>query len=422
MKKQVKYIIISAVSVAVVASSAAIYNISLATKSKHTASSPLESSDFSSSFYSSDDDSPVSSTVPSSSEDVSPSEPVQSTSSEQSSHTSVSVSSVELSSSQPSSSAPPVVPPTVDRQKLNLITPDGDDMAYHPKVVSLKKPINGYKYWIAFTPYPGADATKENPVINASNDLTGWCVPKGLKNPIDIPTDENGNPYNETQKNCKHYNSDTHLLFNEKGDRLELFWRYVDDVEGSVTIYRSVSSDGINWSKKEVFLFSEKRSRLDWLSPAIILDGDIYRIWYVNQNKEIYYTEIENGVQSNPRKISVVYPEALVSWHLDVIYNPKKHMYEMVVCAMKSWSLRTVMSLYYSCSPDNIEWSDAVTILRPSGDPKKFDSSGLYRSCLLWENGQYYMFYSGHSKDKSNVGVGLVYGSDITNLQPFPIT
>ena len=75
---------------------------------------------------------------------------------------------------------------------------------YHPKVIFFSKFFNGYKYWMAYTPYPKADATKENPCIIVSNDLIHWITPQGMINPLDAPI----------ISNSLSYNSDTHFLFN----------------------------------------------------------------------------------------------------------------------------------------------------------------------------------------------------------------
>jgi len=52
------------------------------------------------------------------------------------------------------------------RSKLDIISSYGDDQAFHPKVLNFDKPWNGYRYWMAYTPYPGADQRKENPESN----------------------------------------------------------------------------------------------------------------------------------------------------------------------------------------------------------------------------------------------------------------
>ena len=38
-----------------------------------------------------------------------------------------------------------------------------DDQVTHPDVVVLEEPWNGYRYWMAYTPYPGADQRKGRP-------------------------------------------------------------------------------------------------------------------------------------------------------------------------------------------------------------------------------------------------------------------
>lgn len=322
-------------------------------------------------------------------------------------------SSSEPSSSEESSSSDVEPPkPTYTRGKLPLITPDGDDLAYHPSVVKFDTAWNGYKYWMAFTPYPNSDATKENPVINASRDMKLWEVPEGLTNPLDVP-----NPSDK-----KHYFSDTHLLYNPTENRLEIFWRYVCDDEGkygTITIFRSVSYDGVHWSEKEEFLYLSNRNKHDWMSPAIILEDNVYRMWYVDVDYKVYYAEIVDGVLGEATCLNITYEEPMNSWHLDVIYNSEKALYEMVVCAYRPNNSRRTMSLYYASSSDNVNWSTAKRILRPSNDQNGWDSQGLYRASLIYDGGNYYMFYSAHGRDRVNLGVGLMYGPDIYAMKSY---
>ena len=178
--------------------------------------------------------------------------------------------------------------------KIYLNTNLGHSQGYHPKIIYFNNLWNGFKYWMVFTPYPYGDETKENPVINVSNDLKKWISPKGINNPLDIPL------------NCnkKQYNSDTHLLFNNETNQLELFWRYVNDIDNKVIIYRIKSYNGINWNKKEVFLKSDNRKKLDFVSPVINYYDKIYKIWYVN-HKQIYYLEKKGETLSEPRIINI---------------------------------------------------------------------------------------------------------------------
>lgn len=307
---------------------------------------------------------------------------------------------------------PEPTPQIPSRPKLPLITPDGDDMAYHPSVVKFDSEWNGYKYWIAFTPYPRADETKENPVINVSNDMKTWYVPDGLTNPLDKPDPSDKH----------HYNSDTHMLYNPTENRLELFWRYICDDGGkigTVTIFRSVSYDGVTWEPKTVFLFVDDRNVYDYVSPAITLQDNVYRMWYVDVDKKAYYAEIVDGVIGEPTLLNIPFQGKLVPWHLDVIYNSEKAIYEMIVSAYTNRSDRQTMSMFYTTSTDNVNWNTPTEIIKPSDEKNKWDSRGMYRACMLYDRGVYYVFFSAHGPNKTEVGVGLLYGSDINNLKSY---
>ena len=247
----------------------------------------------------------------------------------------------------------------------------GHNQGYHPKIVFFNNLWNGYKYWMAFTPYPYGDETKENPIINVSNDLKTWISPKGLHNPLDIPLICNKN----------HYNSDTHLLFNNETNELQLFWRYVNDVENKVIIYIIKSKNGIKWNKKEVFIKSDNRKKLDFVSPVINYYDNIYKIWYVN-HKQIYYLEKKGNYFSEPRIININYDNNYHTWHIDLIYNTDKNLYELITCAYKKKIVN--MPLFYISSENNIKWSIPIKILKPSKEKNKFDSDSLYRSSLYF--------------------------------------
>ena len=55
----------------------------------------------------------------------------------------------------------------------------------HPSVVDMGRKFNGYRWWMANTPYPGQSESHENPCIYGSNDRINWYVPAGVVNPIE---------------------------------------------------------------------------------------------------------------------------------------------------------------------------------------------------------------------------------------------
>ena len=292
------------------------------------------------------------------------------------------------------------------KYRLTTVSAYDDIDSYHPKILRFNPKWNGYYYWLAFTPYPNGDQAKENPHILASNNMLTWVEPEGYKNPLE-PQPE-GTP-------DKQYNSDTHLVFREDLDRLECWWRYVNDDTGKVIIYRKYTTDGVNWSEKEVMI-EETRSITDRLSPALIWEDNMYKMWYVDKGYIVKYSESVDGkTWINTRLLNISYDKPnMNNWHLDVIKTNKG--YEMLLSSFENGQNRNDMDLYYTKSTDNINWDTCITILKHSNDPLSWDNRGIYRSSFLIKDGLYYVFYSATST-KGTKGIGITYGKDITNLK-----
>lgn len=139
------------------------------------------------------------------------------------------------------------------------VTPSGGQ-SVHPSVVKFDEPWNGYRYWMAHTPYQGGDDSYEDPNVCASNDGISWVVPAGLINPLD---DAPGSP---------RYNSDTDLVYAQ--GKLWCFWRYRDTTAGaySENMYVRTSINGVTWTTKELVYQSNMAARA-LVSPSLIYTG-----------------------------------------------------------------------------------------------------------------------------------------------------
>ena len=175
------------------------------------------------------------------------------------------------------------------KSPLNLETYDGGNEGLHPSCLYFKEGWNGYKFWFVFTPYKGMNDAIENPCMYVSQDGENFESLEGA-NPLDdimLPKEQE-------------YNSDPELVYNSDLNRIECWWRRVNHFDKTMTIFRRTTKDGINWTDKEI-IFKQKRSKVDWLSPAVIFDDNTYKDWYVFDNK-IYYVESKNlKVFSKPR-------------------------------------------------------------------------------------------------------------------------
>lgn len=300
-------------------------------------------------------------------------------------------------------------------QKLNIVSSYGDTQAYHPKVLNFEKPWNGYRYWMAYTPYPAADQTKENPHITVSNDKVHWETLDEVKTALD--------PLTPFEDPSRQYNSDTHLVYREDIDTLECYWRQVDDIRGTDTIFKRTTKDGKHWTDREQVL-QTKTGDDGILSPAIIYEDGKYKMWTINYFGKfpIRYRESKDGYHwSKPREITLQYDSNnLRSWHLDVIHTEKG--YEILVVAFKEGDNHLQMNMYYTKSKDNITYDPCITVLKPSTSPVAWDNRGIYRSCFFVEDGKYYVYYSGIGYPKgihSSRGVGLSIGSSIEDLKGY---
>ena len=273
--------------------------------------------------------------------------------------------------------------------------------AYHPKLIDMGHSWRGYRYWISYTPYPNAKDYYENPHIVASNDLINYSEIKFAE------------PELTNHKKSVCYNSDSHLVYNSELDRLELFWRYTDYDNEYMCLYMRYSTDGNNWSDKTVVFETCNNSKEDMISPTLIYENGIYKIWYENDYR-ILYREFADGVWSSPTVCNMEFEDGAYLWHLDVIRTERG--YEFLGCACTDKNDRRHMNLYYSTSDDGINWSTASVVISPSSDEHNWDGGGLYRATFIYSDGIYYVLYSGRN-DYDDFGTGLLFGKDMYSLR-----
>jgi hypothetical protein len=287
-----------------------------------------------------------------------------------------------------------------------LVTPtyDGSGQTTHPKVLYFSNGWNGYKFWMAHTPYPNQTSAVENPSILASNDGITWVLPTGCPDPIE-PKPSNG------------YNSDAHILMD--GNTMELWWRAVINSGGEKSyIRRKKSTDGITWSATEtLFIWGVT----DILSPAVIYEDSKYKMWYVafvNGVAKVCYNESLDAINWSERVVyDIDFTSKYRPWHLDVIKTNGK--YEMTVMVRDS---RGIGDLMYTYSYDNVNYSKAVPIMYHTdlpGNPQMtaWDRGSLYRSSLVWVDDKYYLFYAAYSYGSRIQHIGLSIGTTPYSLQ-----
>lgn len=194
----------------------------------------------------------------------------------------------------------------------------GIDAPLHPKVLDTGSPgWNGYRYWMAFTPYPTSnDDTKENPSMCCSNDGDTWVAL--ATNPIEPAPSGTSSLY---------YNSDTHLIL--KDNTLHLIWRLYDNRAGLFIerlLYKT-STDGVTWSASQLMnLETSTPSQASvLLSPAVEYHNGEFWCWTFNRIESPIFCELRkstslSGPWSDPVRCTLLLADSLREpWHLDVV-------------------------------------------------------------------------------------------------------
>ena len=269
----------------------------------------------------------------------------------------------------------------------------------HPKVLKITSPRFGgtnYTYFMAFTSYPDSDRKTENPAVVASVDGIKWEYPTGVPQNLDDGFGKDSE-----------YNSDTHLVYRPDTGTLECWYRYTNETTRIVRIKRRTTTDARTWTPEEVML--ETNYDVDLvLSPAIIHQNGIYKMWYIAEDK-MWYRESATGKSWSERIQKNVETNGYKLWHLDVISTSGG--YEFLASAYTNDYYE--QDLVHFASADNEVFNNFNVVMTPSTN--NWDNQMLYRSTFLKEDSGYIVYYSARSKD-NKWGTSLTTGKTMTSL------
>ncbi len=271
----------------------------------------------------------------------------------------------------PSTPVAPVVPENDAPIPLVIPTYDGSGQATEPKVLYFPLGWHGFSYWMAMTPYPYSDASKENPSILVSSDGQTWRVPQGLVNPVAPQAGRNLD--------------DPELFYDASSDELWLY--YLEEVQTYAQLMLRTSSDGIQWSSP-VLLFTRPNYQL--FSPTVAKNGGQYLLWGINSgltgcsapSTEVFLEDSLDGRTWSPPQTLQISQSGFVIWHISVIWVQAKQEFWTLYAAYPDGSNCGRTSLFFARSPDGIHW---ITYSKPAMVPGKgWDSRSIYRSTLVY--------------------------------------
>lgn len=253
----------------------------------------------------------------------------------------------------------------VSGDRLNIETYlAGKNQPTHPSMISFEEPWNGFRYWMAYSPYPFGNGEEENPSIACSNDLCYWTIPYGFLNPI----------ANNEEVGCAEL-KDPHILYRDDLDRIEVWYlgRLHKNLGGdgkTLCLFRKYTTDGVAWSNFEVM------THTDCLSPSTIWHEGKYKLWEIGYGKTkgiLRYSESEDGLKwHNLQKCEIAGISDNALWHGSVSLGGG--VFHLVFIR----EMKGSQSIFYCHSLDGIRFSNETEILR---NDKSWNY--LYRPYLL---------------------------------------
>lgn len=291
---------------------------------------------------------------------------------------------------------------------LDIPTPDGTPAAgavyksvNHPDVALIPEGLFGYRYWMAFMPYP--DESRETACIVASNNGVDWELPAGMTNPVET----NAAMAARTGWAGSVWHGDVDLVYHASVGVLALYTTCYGSSGTNWQLTRhTLNVDGRSWSAPAVVLSGAGSN--DLISPAVVVEDDgsctmFYRKGSTQPGAIHYRTSTDHGVTWSAESAAITLPkmyykftadpagtELPTVWHLDVVRVAER--YHLLGLAQNSAeynsdnSLRHGSLLYYwtghvhdKLTGWKLESSDRAIF----GAGYDADWLQCYRSCLV---------------------------------------
>ena len=267
-----------------------------------------------------------------------------------------------------------------------------------------KDGFNGWKYWMAFTPYPDSDPVSENPCLVVSNDGRTWQVPSGVTNPIFAKP-----------AGASAYNADTDLYWDSVGSQFVLVWKTAAELSGSdCALFVSTSPDGITWSAR-TRIWTGVVGLTEIASPSIWYN-DTTAKWEIHGHRidaaspfpfvKITSNSLLSGWDTSSTALTMAEPSGRTWWHSSVRRLPGGVIVGIVQdnsgVAGGSGNMYSVYSAdgstFYTAPLDlNGSWYRPSFVVRDDvieGEwaveffGSKLTTSGAYRAMLKFNKGQ----------------------------------
>jgi hypothetical protein len=275
-------------------------------------------------------------------------------------------------------------PPEPAIHLLALDTYEYSGQAVHPDPALTPIAWNFAGTQLVATPYPGGDASKENPSLYAGTSLTDWKVPQGVTNPIAKP--------------LSGYLSDPDQIYNPETNELWVYYRHVGTTNDVMLIK---GSSPTTWTAPELILSAPNHMIV---SPSVVRRGaGDWLMWSVNsgtsgctsQSTIVEFRTSTDGLHwSAPVSTDLVETD-YSAWHIDVEWIPSRSEFWATYNVKVAGSC-TTPELHFATSPDGLHWTKYPGPVLQRGAFEPF-ADIVYRSSLLYDPAAdaVTIFYSG---------------------------
>ncbi len=190
-------------------------------------------------------------------------------------------------------------------------------------------------------------------------------------------------------------NMNTPSVMYDNGE-YKMWYAATDDLWPKCWILYANSSDGITWNKHGVvFTFGPPLENLAVITPNVIKDGSIYRMWYAGwdgSNYRIFSATSPDGLTWTRQglAIDIGSPGSLDSYFAYSPYVMIDGMYRMWYAGFDGTNTR----ILYANSSDGVTWvKQGISI--DTGPPGSLDDAYVNSISVLKEGGGYHAWYTG---------------------------
>jgi predicted GH43/DUF377 family glycosyl hydrolase len=157
-------------------------------------------------------------------------------------------------------------------------------------------------------------------------------------------------------------------------------------------------------------------------APSVIKDGPIYKMWYTGVNSSLWpawrigYATSSDGLNWSKYPDPVLSPDPSSSWESGLVITPSVIKKDGVFMMWYSGALTatgTNEKIGFATSLDGVNWTRVVTepVLK-NGAPGEWDSNVVTDPFVMFDGGEYRMWYNGNTGPGCHAAIGYAESFD----------